>query len=600
MSGIKVLSDSLDVGSRLDKTSRLKGKNATDSLDNATTEFAAMLSGLTNIYADPIGQNSKNGQDLEAGQDPDSLVQNPGYGHFVLSFLSQPKVLGDLPAGKEANSGNGVNQGTGDGLSAEDNLSMVALSKLSLDSDEVFGTKGMTSQMPQGNNPGTSELDKYRQVIADLLVVLSGQITDSSPEGLSLATERGTSERQEIMKLVQGWLMVTDDVVKNVQAANTPIIDGQRNNEQVVLNIEGYTPSFGADSDTVDDQVHSKMVNTLSTSKGIEDLRQVIASTIQNWMQATDNSAEGESNSSIQKVIQPLIDFLTNEQGTRSQELSPKASSLLTVLNQIMSQVQETNIPQGVNKEMLQANSDKLEAIFNQPKRAGHVSETATATSKDTIFYPDSKQKLAEIDLLQSKSLKNLQGVSSEEGSKGDQAESSELSGVKTSQNQNSNLGIGFDGKIVTGNVADGKTVAIPVWEQISNVFREQVSSRNRELKELDIQLHPADLGRIRIGLRWENGQVHMQVHASEAVTGQLIQNQLTELRNTLTNQGVNCGMLEMGQQGKDQQQNQNHQENQFHRQHDAYTNQIEDEEQLPIVTLPSSGELNNRINVTA
>jgi len=281
-----------------------------------------------------------------------------------------------------------------------------------------------------------------------------------------------------------------------------------------------------------------------------------------------------------------LIDFLTNEQGTGSRELSTKASLM--------------NLPQGVNKEKLQANWDKLEAIFNQQKSANRVSETATAASKDTIFHTDFKQKLTEIDLLHSKPLKNLQGVSREEGIKGEQAESSELSGAKTSQNKNPNLGIGFDGKIVTGNVADGKTVAIPVWEQISNVFREQISSRNRELKELDIQLHPADLGRIRIGLRWENGQVHLQVHASEAATSLIIQNQLTELRHTLTNQGVNCGMLQMGQQGRDQQQNQNHQGDQFHRTNDSYPNQIEDEEQFPVVNLPSHGELNNRINVTA
>jgi len=629
MSGINVLSDSLKDGSGFDKISNLKGKNATDSLDNAAAEFAAMLSGLTNMSADPIGQNSNVGGDLEVGRDPDSLVHNLGYGHFMLSCLSQPMALGDLPAGKEANSGNGVNQGPEESLSANSNLSMVALSKLFLDSNGVFGIKGMTSQVPQGNNPGTSELDKYRQVIADLLVALSGQITDSS-EGVALASERGASERQEMMKLVQGWLAVTDNVDK---ADKTLIIDGQSANRNTVGNIEGVTPLHRGGFETLDDEARSKVLNILGTSNGVitdlssqeaslvldrdmlktiqsantqiiedksvqfnstgletvedvGDLRRVIARTVQDWIQGSGNSAEGEPNLSLQKVIKPLIDFLTNQQRTGSQALGPQASSLLMVLNQIISQVQETNLPQGDNNEILQANSDKLEAIFNQAK-----------TSKETSLHTDLKQEFAEIDLLHSNPLKNLQGVSNEEGLIGEQAESSELSGVKTSQNLG--LGIGLDGKIVTGNVADGKTVAIPVWEQISNVFREKISSRNQELKELDIQLHPADLGRIRIGLRWENGQVHLQVHASEAATGQIIQNQLSELRNTLTNQGVNCGELQMGQQGRDQQQNQNHQGDQFSTNH-SYTNQIEDEEQFSVVNSPSHGELNSRINVTA
>ena len=585
MSGINVLSDSLKGGSGLDKTSGLKGKNAMNSLDDVSAEFAVMLSGLTNINADPIGQNPTIGQDLEAEKDPDSSGQNLGYGQFMLSVLSRPIGLGDLPAGKEANSGNGVNQG-----------------KLSLESNEVFGTKGITSQIPQGNNPGSSELDKYRQVIADLLVALSGKITDSSPEGAALVSERGTSQPQEMIKLIQDWLMVSEDVTKNVQATNQVISDLTINPKEVG-NIEGYSSPLGAEFKNLDDEAQSKSVNTFNLSSRIEDPRQVIAKTVHDWIQGTDESPDGESNfSSIEKVIKPLIDFLTNEQSTRGREISTKVTSLLTVLNQMVNQVQETNIPREVVKEMLQANSNKPEAVFNQPKNTSHTSETIKGASEDTVLHSDFKQKLAEIDLLHSKPLKNLQGVNNEEGNKGDQADSSEFSGVKASHNQNlnQNVSIGSDAKIVTSNVADGKTVATPVWEQISNVLREQVSSRNRELKELDIQLHPADLGRIRIGLRWENGQVHLQVHASEAATGQILQNQLTELRNTLTNQGVNCGMLQMGQQGRDQQHNQNHQGDQFQRTNDSYTDQIENEEQFPVVNLPSQGELNNRVNVTA
>jgi len=616
MSGINVLSDSPKGGSNFEKVSNLKGKNATDSLSKAAAEFAAMLSGLTNIGADPMGQYSNIGEDLEAGRDQDTLVQNMGYSHFVLSCLSQPMALSDLPAGKEANSGNGVNQGPQESLSAYSNLNMDALSKLLKDLNEVFGSKGM-SQMPQGNNPGTPELDKYRQVIADLLVALSGQITDSSPEGLALASEHGASERQEMAKVVQGWLAVTDNVDK---AAKTLAVGGQSSSANTVGGLEGYTPLHREDFQTPD-KTSSKVLNIFGTSNGaaanlpsqeavstqfiedknvqfkgrgletvedVKDLRLVSAGTVQDWIQELSDSADGEPNTSLQKVIKPLMDFLTSQQRTGSQPLGTQASSSMAVLSPAISQVRETTLSQVDNSEILQANNDKLEAIFKNAK-----------TSMGTSFHTDPMQEFAELDLLHSNPIKNLQGVSNEEGLIGEQAESSEFSGVKTFSNPNS--GMGFDGKIVTGNVADGKTAGIPVWEQISNVFREKVTSRNQELKELDIQLHPADLGRIRIGLRWENGQIHLQVHASEAATGQIIQSQLSELRNTLTNQGVNCGELQMGQQGRDQQQNQNHQGEQFYSTNPSYMNQTEDvEQQFPFVDLPSPGEPNNRINVTA
>jgi flagellar hook-length control protein FliK len=62
----------------------------------------------------------------------------------------------------------------------------------------------------------------------------------------------------------------------------------------------------------------------------------------------------------------------------------------------------------------------------------------------------------------------------------------------------------------------------------------------------MEIQLHPAELGQIRLSLRWEDGQVHLRMMASEPGTGQMLQANLSELRNNLTQLGVQCGMMEM------------------------------------------------------
>ncbi len=692
MSGIHVLSDILKGGSAVEKTVNPEGKDSSDSPGNVAEVFASMLSGLMNSKGDSKGQNFKaslESDETQSADKPVPSIQNQnelgsmlGYGQFVLTNYFKPT----LPAGKEANSGNDVSQGIGGLATANalltkvpnisgNNFELAMLKDSSLVSDEVFTSTGMTTPNPQGANPVRMELDQYRQVIADLLVALSGKITDLSPEGTPLVLEPGTSERQGIMKIIQNWLTVTvtEDVLNNGLGAPSAqsIVSqstsgqenvsqgtsgqgnvGQDNNGQGIVvqgshgrtvgNLEEYIPLPQGDFETVVDQAHSKNLNYISSNTGVEDLRQVIARIVQGLILGTDKAAVDQPSSSIQtsmpysislvnervqqtlnieasvgksivnetelgillqpgveKVIKRVLDFLATELSTGNRELNTKALPLGVILNQILNQIHERNIPQEVIKEMLPTKNDRLDTLLSWPKSSSQVSETAVTPGKDVLFQSDLKPKLAGVDIGNSNPLKNIQGISNEESSKGALVEASGVSSVKVTQDQNLSLGIGAVGNITTGNVADGKTVAIPVYEQISNVFRQQVTSRNQELKELEIKLHPADLGRIQIGLRWENGQVHLIVHASEPATGQMLQNQLLELRHTLTNQGVNCGTLQMGQQGGDQQQNR--QGNESRGTLEATPSLSEDEEaSLGFNAFSPGQDGNNRINVTA
>ncbi|MDR3587780.1 MAG: flagellar hook-length control protein FliK [Desulfosporosinus sp.] len=442
MAGIYVLSDTHKANSKLKKTPTLKEIDVTDSPENATASFAAMLSGSINQNPDSKGQYSAKvglGQDIEKKQSTDDSVQSAqdsnglgsllAYGSFVLPLLTQPMYQGDLPAGKEANSGN---------------------------DDEVTVQSGMTAQKTQGDNPGITELDKYRQVIGNLLGALSGEITNTSGKG------------------------------------------------------------------------------TLSSG---------------------------------QKGMQSLLDVLSTDLDNANPELNAKASTLLAALYPILSQgAKGTTTSPGV-KDMLQAEGDMiapmpkghLESLMNQAKGIENDLIPAATAAKDTVILKNIQQKATEVGLQESNTPKNVQGIFSEEIHKEEPTRSSESPAVKVEQNQSSSalsasIGIGISSNIVASNVAEGKTTAVPVWEQISTVLREHVINRSQDLKQLDIQLHPADLGKIQIDLRWENGQVHLQVQASQAATGQLLQNHLSDLRQALSNQGVNCGMLQMGQGGAQQQ----------------------------------------------
>ncbi|ODA42498.1 flagellar hook-length control protein FliK [Desulfosporosinus sp. BG] len=527
MAGINVLSDTLKGGNKLEKTLTLKGKDVADSSD-AAVAFAAMLGSSMNLHADSKGQNSSTaGQESEEKQSTDNPVQSVqnqsmlGYGNFALSFVSQPMLQSDLPAGKEANSGDVVSQGD-ENLSLTNstlakapvvsgiNLGSAMLNLLSLVSDEVSAQSGMTTPKPQGANPGITELDKYRQVIANLLGALSGDISEASPIGSPLSREDSENSPnrnlyQEMMRVVQGWVTATDDVAK-------------------------------------DDLVSSPKGNPLNLES---------------------------------KEIQSLLDDLTPGIGTGSPALKAKAVTLLAAaLNPILSQgTNEAKASQRMNE--IQGSS---EPFIKQLKETDF--NTVKMPAKNTALLTNSQQKSA--------------GVGLQEG---EDTHSSELSGVKDVNNQNSSAGFGVASNMIAVNLADGKTVAIPVWEQISTVLREQVKSRSQDLKQLDIQLHPEDLGKIQINIHWENGRVHLQVHASEAATGQILQNQLSDLRHTLTSQGVNCGSLQMGQ-GGDQQKNPQRDASQ--RTFKQGSNLNEDEDLMSVTNPSLEQEESNRINVTA
>lgn len=499
MVGINVLSDTIKGGNKLEKTSTLKGKDVAVSPENIAAVFASMLCGSMNSNADPNGQNlSITGQESEEKQSvgkPVQSVQNPngqgrmlGYGNFSLPFLTQLRLQTDLPEGKEANSRHDVSQGT-EGLATANasltnaqivvgnNLELASLNLVSLASDETSVQSGMMTQKSQGDNPGMTELDKYRQVIADLLVALSGEIKVPPPKGNILSSESAGAKglSQDMAKIVQGWAL-TDDVVKDGNA---------------ILN-------------TKFSMLQAAFPNERLQGEDLKESKQ------------RDEPLRAEGNGADNIFRGHLKAFSKSIKGMEDDLLSRKVQS---------------------------------------------------------VFSKDSPKEI-------------------------ESAKPFETLVAKAPQNQYLSTGMESVGNVISVNSAATKTAAIPVWQQISDAFREQVLHRHQELKELDIQLHPADLGKIQITLRWENGQVHLQVQASEASTGQVLQNHISDLRQSLSNEGVDCGMLQMGQGGGERQQNSRG--NDSHKTVSQNTHPNEEDPIIAINPLSLGQDEIVRINVTA
>jgi flagellar hook-length control protein FliK len=89
----------------------------------------------------------------------------------------------------------------------------------------------------------------------------------------------------------------------------------------------------------------------------------------------------------------------------------------------------------------------------------------------------------------------------------------------------------------------------VKVWEEVLNQLSKQDFNNQKEVRELSIHLQPEELGKVRIFMRLENGQIHLVLNASEQTTGVILENHLQDLKNGLTQMGVNCGSFEMSQE---------------------------------------------------
>ncbi len=115
----------------------------------------------------------------------------------------------------------------------------------------------------------------------------------------------------------------------------------------------------------------------------------------------------------------------------------------------------------------------------------------------------------------------------------------------------------------ITGRNFDFKQTEIPdkaqIWARVIDFIKEVPLSsamEGRTVEKIEIKLYPAELGKLDVHLRMEDGILHLVINASDQATGNYLQNHLGELRQSLTQIGISCGSMEMSFQGEREQEN--------------------------------------------
>jgi flagellar hook-length control protein FliK len=89
----------------------------------------------------------------------------------------------------------------------------------------------------------------------------------------------------------------------------------------------------------------------------------------------------------------------------------------------------------------------------------------------------------------------------------------------------------------------------MPVAEQLASVVLPAARQSDGNY-QVNIRLQPAELGVVHIALRLESGTVNLSMHAEGGATGDLLRQNLGQLRQQLSTAGFNTGTFDVSTGG--------------------------------------------------
>lgn len=484
MTGINALSTRGAIKGLDDGTSSLSSQPSTDS---AAMMFAAIFGGWLNQVGQ--GQDSGNQSNEPAGKEANSGR------HALMGLDGLQGLMGMLQGNEELQEAFFLRiQGQGEqGANSEqlkvlltqlDDLRSQAIQSNPLGIIEEVQLSGMTGQ-PQGKNAPQSELDLYKNVISNLLKEMSGEMKIDSPNPKDF----------------------------NVLAQQKSEIAAQRYNSGLFIGMDG------------EGQPPSAPTNTAQTS------------TVQS--------------SIIQTVAQPDVEADVN-QGTILADEEANQGTILAALSGKSKPgsddgtVRDENLVKAATGSGFKGTADKSEILnldqknLDNPENFVLLKQETSKSTTSTHIMPGGKMEEEGLRLSKEMTAKGHQ----------ENNNTTESSSAEKSTSQGFSLeGTGLtpvkDISQVQGKVLDKNDQ--PMWNQVAREIFDKAYQARPHLREMTIQLHPAELGQINISMSWEEGQVHLRMVTSDAGTGQMLQANFAELRDNLTQLGIQCGMMEMG-----------------------------------------------------
>lgn len=490
------------------------------------TEINVLVSG--NVT--PKGKGGGIPKEENSGTDPAAMEFAAIFGGWMAQAMGQGQDSGlqsSDPAGKEANSGQtgiqglegmlgtlrtvaGLNwgltneettgreqQGLGSMIKSLRPEIMTLLSQENLLEDAT--DTGIGSGQLQTVKLPLSELDQYRVLITQLLQEMSGEISKVSIK---------PAEIQGLLTQLSQELNLNTSTMKVEQSSSI----GEKTNVQATL-----LQLLQTQPDLISSQLESNQ-RAVSQEKGISVDQSESLSNSQTGLKGKiiERTIESTQNSKFINQNNDRMQNLAAESNLSSEKTAVQAMPLIRNVTQALNLPQDSLAGQtqdGIEQEGLSTANHQLDMSIKT-----EAGQTGTGKEKQN-FLGNEKVSTISKDAATEVTNSNLGNINLSHVSSNSVTEI----GNKTTASQNS-----------------------PIWQQVAQELQTKVLNQLPTIREFNIQLHPEELGQISISVALDNGQVHFQMRASEAATGQILQSSFPELRESLSQSGVQCGMMQM------------------------------------------------------
>lgn len=486
------------------------------------------------------------------------------FGGWMAQALGQGQNSGlqsSDPAGKEANSGQtgiqglegmlgslrttaGLNLGTvkGQNQQVNENLVKAAGEEINtlLTQDNLSGDvtdSGIGSGQLQGGESPLSELDKYKVLIAGLLEDMSGKISEVSSKPADI---------QGLLSQLGKEISNSSGEKLNVQ----DVIGFIKNN----LSAKNEVLPLAEQGDLKDNPNSAQAILKALITDPQKELN-ISQSILENAVKGGLDTKSGEQATNKAQTENPII--LAEQQNISNDQTKKTERS-----SQIMANQNDDSIQRAVAGSDSDNGNNAARTIpfSNSLNQHLNMKQNNQINRQDSFQFdePLPENPLSQIKLPN----ESVQGESGK--AKNAWMGNENISSTKefaTEDGTNPILGnLNISNLIDATTKVDNKVEAspkLPIWSQVSQEIQAKVLHQTPTVRELNIQLHPAELGQINISLSWDNGRVNMHMLASEASTGQILQTNFPELRESLSQSGIQCGMMQMGFAGSNQNFNQ-------------------------------------------
>lgn len=486
------------------------------------------------------------------------------FGGWMAQAIGQGQDSGNQsndPAGKEANSGQKGNQGLEGVLGSLRTIAGLNLGFISSQDQKANETiKEMPSQeiktlfskdnlqgdaadsgielgQLQGENSPLTELDQYRVLIEHLLQDMSGKIDKVSLKPVEI---------QALLSQLGKEMFNPSGEITGVQTALGQFIDHLLNqNAASSQDQRGQGDLIQTQTDQPLDSFYPQNqsgINQSELNALVERLKQELHVTKNNTSNNFQNELQNKSFDQEINNAQPLnsSSLWIGQQSQPNDQITESGQRLKLMAIQNTGKEADSNLDNVNNIQQTLSLSRNLKQ-----------DHTILSENKNTTL-PD--ELPTENHLFQMK-LKTEIGQSGSGNTKNELLGSEKIASNEKSttvDSDNSGLGNLTIGRVNLDSTPDVKnrieaSSKLPIWNQVAQQLQAKILHQPPSVREINIQLHPAELGQINITLAWDNGHINLHMLASEASTGQILQSNFPELRESLSQSGIQCGMMQMG-----------------------------------------------------